>query len=405
MPPSSDETVRDLIAALVRGKSFADAGGACVIANAALPAAVNSGARIVTVIDNLPLDAPRWSEFEREMRAAHAAGFSRIWADLRAQPQLAASDVVHTRNGPLRARSPEDWLAGLRAITGEVAIIDLLTPGDADGLEMPADGALSLEAFTGAQEIMTAAFLEAHAPGQWRFANANGTNHGAAFPPPWFWLLSAEAAARLIGEAGFAITRTLVLDDGARHVFVCAPQAVRVDPGVERAMTIAHSSASLDLAKWREGIAYEGHFWREIVRTGGLSWPHEFQARISPDQPIDPVIDELIAASGKKHVRILDAGAGPFTSLGGRSAHATLELYAADALAPLYDRILEVWKLTPPVRTSFAPVEALDIFTAGRIFDYTHVRNALDHSFNPFMGILQLLACTALDGALLLRHH
>lgn len=409
MPPSSDETVKDLIAAQVRGKSFADAGAACVIGDVALPAAMIAGARLTTVIDDLPLDALRWSEFETEMRRAHAAGFSRIWADLSTRPQLAASDVVYTRNAPLRVRAPQHWLEGLRAITGETAIIDLATPGPADGLEMPADGALSLTSLSGVQEIMAAAFLEAHAPGQWCFAPAHEATPGAAFPPAWFWLFSEQAAAKLIREAGFSITRTIALDEGARHVFVCAPQAVPVDPADERAndraMRAAHAGASLDLAKWREGIAYEANFWREIVRTGGLSWPQEFQARISPDQPLDPVMDDLIARSGKTYASILDAGAGPFTSLGSRSAHALLELHACDALAPVYDHILAVWKLTPPVRTSFAPVEALDIFTAGRIFDYTHVCNALDHSFNPFLGILQLLASTALDGALLLRHH
>lgn len=170
-------------------------------------------------------------------------------------------------------------------------------------------------------------------------------------------------------------------------------------------MAVALASAASDMATWASGIAHEAFFWREFVQTGGLQWPQEFEERTQLERPVSWVFEELIQEIGREKVRILDAGAGPFTSVGSTSNFAELDVVAVDPLASVYDRILGARAITPHVRTQYAPVEALSLFSRGALFDIIHVRNALDHSFNPLLGILQMIACTARGGVIYLSHH
>lgn len=77
---------------------------------------------------------------------------------------------------------------------------------------------------------------------------------------------------------------------------------------------------------------------------------------------------------------------------------------ATDGLARFYQRVMDEHKLLPPHLPIQCPVEELhSCFPAGH-FDVVHMRNALDHVFDPLLGIQRMLHVTRPGGWVLLRH-
>ena len=80
-------------------------------------------------------------------------------------------------------------------------------------------------------------------------------------------------------------------------------------------------------------------------------------------------------------------------------------LQACVPVAHQYSSIWEVFQAYPPVRTEFAVAEELSSFFETSSFDIAHCRNALDHSFDPLRGILEMLKIVRVGGWVVLRHH
>ncbi|CAE7461548.1 SFC1 [Symbiodinium sp. CCMP2592] len=77
---------------------------------------------------------------------------------------------------------------------------------------------------------------------------------------------------------------------------------------------------------------------------------------------------------------------------------------AADGLARFYNRVLDERELKPPYLPLQCPVEELHECFPSPHFDVVHIRNALDHSFDPVLGIQRMLQVTRPGGWVLLRH-
>lgn len=166
------------------------------------------------------------------------------------------------------------------------------------------------------------------------------------------------------------------------------------------------SPLAAQIESWSAGIAFELHFWADIARTRGGRWPSDFESRMNPQTPIVPWIAAMARAEGRTDWRVLDVGAGPVTVLGHRPpADLRIEIVATDPLAAAYARIFDELGLKRPNETGFAPAEELSAFFAPSSFDLVHCRNALDHSFDPMRGIVEMLRVLRVGGRIVLSHH
>merc|ERR1712187_355231 len=77
---------------------------------------------------------------------------------------------------------------------------------------------------------------------------------------------------------------------------------------------------------------------------------------------------------------------------------------AADGLARFYARVMDEHGLVPPYVPMQCPVEELHSCLPPSYFDVVHIRNALDHAFDPLLGIERMLRAVRPGGWVLLRH-
>ncbi len=160
---------------------------------------------------------------------------------------------------------------------------------------------------------------------------------------------------------------------------------------------------ALSVSAWSSGIPNEISFWSKWVETNGLKWPEEFVRRFEPQSLLDNFLGGLLVEAGNG-ARILDVGSGPLTSLGKFYPGVDYRITACDPLANAYSVLLKRASLVAPVATEFAVVEDLSCFYQSSLFDVVYCQNALDHSFDPIRGVVEMLRVTKTGGSVVLRH-
>jgi SAM-dependent methyltransferase len=153
---------------------------------------------------------------------------------------------------------------------------------------------------------------------------------------------------------------------------------------------------------WKGGIKPEADHWRDYLR--GVKAGVREQTRLDPNFPLKSVFTQLLYARSKQPVRILDVGAGPLTTVGKVWPGHEICLVPVDPLAELYDQALADVGLVPPVRTIYAEAEKLTAFFERDSFDLVVCANALDHCYNPFQAIDEMLSVVMPGGSVLLLH-
>jgi SAM-dependent methyltransferase len=159
-----------------------------------------------------------------------------------------------------------------------------------------------------------------------------------------------------------------------------------------------------NMASWEAGKAPEVTFWRAWLATKGLDYPWDYEPRLDPAQPLQERITQHLGAPPGATVSILDVGAGPLTRLGKRWEGRIVWITAVDALAEQYERLLRDAGITPPVLTQPGEVERLTERFPKNSFDLVNIENALDHSYDPLLGIRQMLEVVRPGGYVLLLH-
>jgi SAM-dependent methyltransferase len=162
-------------------------------------------------------------------------------------------------------------------------------------------------------------------------------------------------------------------------------------------------AVSMSIGAWSAGIDHEAQFWHDWAQTKGARWPDEYARRLDPAASVDALIGEPLRRSGSG-ARLLDVGSGPLTPVGKRYRDAEFTVSACDPLARLYDVILQAAGIEPLVRTEFAVAEDLSAFYAPSSFDVVYCQNALDHSFDPVRGIIEMCRVVRVGGHVILRH-
>jgi SAM-dependent methyltransferase len=220
---------------------------------------------------------------------------------------------------------------------------------------------------------------------------------------------------RVTRELGRGIKVFVRLDGGITRGEVWDPQQQRINAQArqleqmrkklsEKDQQEALWEGGKDLAAWEAGKDHEVSFWERYLVTEGLYWPEDYKFRLDLEQPLQSYVVRFLNAPPGTTVSILDVGAGPLTRLGKRWQGHTVHITAVDPLADKYKRLLAEVGITPPVQTQPGEVERLsELFSANR-FDLVHMRNALDHSYDPLLGIQQMLDVVKPKGYVVLRH-
>lgn len=139
---------------------------------------------------------------------------------------------------------------------------------------------------------------------------------------------------------------------------------------------------------WKDNLPHETLFWARALEDPNNNWKiQEYEDRTNPRLGLQEDLKKLINFSGGSPIRILDVGAGPLTRLGKVCQGHVLEIVAVDPLASAYDQILEKIHLKPLVRTVFGEGEKLNEVFPRDSFDLAYSSNALDHSYDPFQAI------------------
>jgi len=143
---------------------------------------------------------------------------------------------------------------------------------------------------------------------------------------------------------------------------------------------------------WEQGKKEEIAFWRGIISGADRRYHSNFLNRIRAEQPFTPWLIGLIRTSAPENSKILDIAAGPVTQLGWEYRGKRLDITAIDVLADEYNALLDEYGLKPPVRTGKGEAEQLAQIFPPNTFDLIHIRNALDHCYDPVKVVAGALA-------------
>lgn len=152
---------------------------------------------------------------------------------------------------------------------------------------------------------------------------------------------------------------------------------------------------------WNNKLPTELAFWEKWVATKGLGWPEDFRKRTDPAAEIEPAVARFVVS---KNDRLLDVGAGPLTFIGTRWNGYKMDVTAVDPLADAYNELLDRYGITAPVRSQSVAAEELGSRFPPNTFDLSVARNCLDHSYDPYLAIEQMLLVTKREGKIVLIH-
>jgi hypothetical protein len=150
--------------------------------------------------------------------------------------------------------------------------------------------------------------------------------------------------------------------------------------------------------KWSANLDEEIAFWRKEL----LNWKADpNNVRMTDEHPLEWHVREYFPEGDEYD--ILDVGAGPISALGNKWWGKKLNIKAVDPLADVYNDIMQEYGMVPRVVTEKLDGERLSDSLSLDSFDFVYVKNALDHTYNPFrcideiLKVLKVNCCCSLD--------
>jgi SAM-dependent methyltransferase len=176
-------------------------------------------------------------------------------------------------------------------------------------------------------------------------------------------------------------------------------------PSVRRAVALTSRRARKldDGAAWADGLDDEMSHWRQVFTDE----PEQVASVMRMDAPIAPgsPLHGVLASLGVSAPRVLDVGAGPVSPIGRIFDGTPIDLVAVDPLADRYNALLDELGIDPPTPTIQAEGERLlEIFPAGS-FDVAVATNSLDHCYEPWVVISQMVEVVRPGGKVMLQHY
>lgn len=152
---------------------------------------------------------------------------------------------------------------------------------------------------------------------------------------------------------------------------------------------------------WLRSLSSEIVFWRKYMETKGLRWHANWETKISPvkEFPLEKFIPETVSGE----YRCIDIGCGPFP-IGHKTDRVALQFQTLDPLGHAYNLLKKQYDIDDGVSVETGCVELLHELYAENTFDMVHMMNSLDHSFDPFHGLREMLFVCKVGGKVILKH-
>jgi SAM-dependent methyltransferase len=148
---------------------------------------------------------------------------------------------------------------------------------------------------------------------------------------------------------------------------------------------------------WIKELPSEIKFWEDwLGKRKSLAVAKYYHELINVDL-IKKIITDI-----EEPVKILDVGPGVSSFLSYIDFGKKIELYSIDALADEYTKLCQnIDRIDIPIQCE---AEYMDILWPDGFFDFIHIRNSLDHCFDPIMILQKALLLLKKTGTLYLGH-
>lgn len=158
-----------------------------------------------------------------------------------------------------------------------------------------------------------------------------------------------------------------------------------------------------NLDKWAEGLFDEMLFWEDFMDNDGGPYDASLlENYLSNDGKF--VLEKFLPDDPEKEFDFIDVGSGPFSTCGYLTQKVKLNFVAVDPLGEFYNIIKRRYACENGVNVLTGFIELLDKKFEANSFDLVHIRNALDHCYDPMFGIYQLMRLCRIGGTIVLRH-
>jgi ubiquinone/menaquinone biosynthesis C-methylase UbiE len=149
---------------------------------------------------------------------------------------------------------------------------------------------------------------------------------------------------------------------------------------------------------WTTKIGDEAAFWR-----AWFTEPEFADVRAARRESLVSAVfpREFVGSLGVEPgdvVRVLDVGSGPLSTLASRSPDNPVELVCVDALADVYNALLDEYGYLEVPRVIKLKGEHLAAVLTDERFHYVHVANALDHCEEPAKALSEMYRVCKPDG-------
>lgn len=158
------------------------------------------------------------------------------------------------------------------------------------------------------------------------------------------------------------------------------------------------------LDSWLNGIYSEINFWNNIIKTDGGIYNKNLWHNIINKNRSFVLEDDIPTDFYGKKFDFIDVGSGPFSRCGFVTDKVILNHTAVDPLADVYNVLKAKSGINNEINLKTGFVEILDRYFEPNSYDMVHMSNSLDHSFDPVLGIYQLINICRIGGKVILRH-
>ena len=159
------------------------------------------------------------------------------------------------------------------------------------------------------------------------------------------------------------------------------------------------------LKQWFGSIDEEIKYWDFFCRQGKEVYKDMWDKHVENNKALSYITEYFDAFPDGCEVKYIDVGSGPFSRNGIISKRLVLKTEAVDPLAAVYNSLKDKYNLNNGIKIQTGFVELLDKEISANKYDIVHMSNALDHCFDPILGIYQLLRICKIGGMVLLRHN
>ena len=149
--------------------------------------------------------------------------------------------------------------------------------------------------------------------------------------------------------------------------------------------------------QWSQNIGDEALFWRHWFSSAEFELARTQRVRLLEGIYPESFHLEVGALHGEL-VRVLDVGSGPVSTLPLRAPQNPVQLVCVDALADIYNQLLDEYGYRKCPRIVKARGEELVARFGPKSFHYVHIANALDHCEDPAATLEQMVEVCAPGG-------